>query len=101
MDVNHLSFIDLVRLSTRSFFVKPTRTILTILGTSVGISAVVFLVSLGYGFQYLLLGKLVTSSDSLVTLSASYPSESGAVISPQTVSDAAKLPGAVETGTMA
>ena len=98
---NHLSPFDLIKLSTRVFFVKPTRTLLTILGTSVGISAVVFLVSLGYGFQYLLLGKLVTTEDSLITLAASYPSESGAVIYPKTIEEMGKLPGASETSSMA
>lgn len=100
MNYNHLGFFDLVRLSTRVFFVKPMRTFLTILGTSVGISAVIFLVSLGYGFQYLLLGKLVTTEDSLVTLSASYPAESGLVIHARLADEISSLPGATETSRM-
>jgi len=43
----------------------------------VGIGTVVFLVSLGYGLQYILIGNLITSEDSLMTLEAAYPSESG------------------------
>ena len=38
---------------------RPTRTWLTILGISVGISAVLFLVSLGYGLQNVILQKIV------------------------------------------
>lgn len=72
-----LSFLDLIKLSLRIFKTKPLRTALTILGMSVGISAVVFLVSFGYGLQYILIGKLVTTEDSLITLAASYPVESG------------------------
>jgi ABC-type antimicrobial peptide transport system permease subunit len=72
-----LSTWDLLKLSLRVFRTKPTRTILTILGMSVGIGTVVFLVSLGYGLQYILIGRLITSEDSLMTLEASYPSESG------------------------
>lgn len=72
-----LSGWDLLKLSLRVFRTKPTRTILTVLGMSVGIGTVVFLVSLGYGLQYLLIGRLITSEDSLITLEASYPSESG------------------------
>lgn len=72
-----LSAWDLLKLSLRVFRTKPTRTILTILGMSVGIGTVVFLVSLGYGLQYILIGRLITSEDSLMTLEASYPSESG------------------------
>ncbi len=72
-----LSAWDLLKLSLRVFRTKPTRTILTILGMSVGIGTVVFLVSLGYGLQYILIGKLLTSEDSLMTLEAAYPSEAG------------------------
>ncbi|MBI3634184.1 MAG: ABC transporter permease [Candidatus Yonathbacteria bacterium] len=78
LDTEHsLSVWDLLKLSLRVFRTKPTRTILTILGMSVGIGTVVFLVSLGYGLQYILIGRLITSEDSLVTVEASYPSESG------------------------
>ncbi|MFZ2303983.1 MAG: FtsX-like permease family protein [Minisyncoccia bacterium] len=72
-----LSAWDLLKLSMRVFRTKPTRTILTILGMSVGIGTVVFLVSLGYGLQYILIGNLITSEDSLMTLEAAYPNESG------------------------
>ena len=43
--------IDVFRLSTRMFRTNRSRTILTILGISVGIGAILFLVSLGYGLQ--------------------------------------------------
>ncbi|MFZ3044069.1 MAG: FtsX-like permease family protein [Minisyncoccia bacterium] len=96
-----IQFIDLVRLSLRIFRTKPTRTFLTILGMSVGISAVVFLVSLGYGLQYILIGKLVTSQDSLITLAASYPTESGLSISSSTIAQIKTLPNAIETSPVA
>lgn len=41
------------------FRTRPTRTWLTILGISVGIGAVLFLVSLGYGLQRVILEKIV------------------------------------------
>lgn len=50
---------DLFNLSTRMFRTRPTRTWLTILGISVGISAVLFLVALGYGLQNIILQKIV------------------------------------------
>ena len=50
---------DLFRLSTRMFKSRPTRTWLTIFGISVGIGAVLFLVSLGYGLQNVILKKIV------------------------------------------
>ena len=50
---------DLFSLSTRMFRTNPSRTWLTVLGISVGISAVLFLVSLGYGLQNVILQKIV------------------------------------------
>jgi putative ABC transport system permease protein len=96
-----IAFIDLVRLSLRIFKTKPTRTFLTIMGMSVGISTVVFLVSLGYGLQYILIGKLITSQDSLITLSASYPTQSGLNISSSTVVGIQALPNVAEISTVA
>ncbi len=58
---------DLLRLSTRMFKYRPLRTSLTILGVSIGIGAVLFLVALGYGLQQLLLEK-ITTSDSILSL---------------------------------
>jgi ABC-type antimicrobial peptide transport system permease subunit len=89
---HRLSVRDLVRLSTRIFTVKPMRTFLTIFGTSIGISTVVFLISLGYGMQYILLGRLITTQDSLLTLQAYYPQESNLTIQTSLVNDIAALP---------
>jgi len=62
-----MRFFDLLKLSLRMFKARTMRTLLTILGMSVGISAIIFLVSFGYGLQRTLLEK-ITTSDSLVTL---------------------------------
>ena len=45
---------DTLKLATRMFRTRPTRTWLTIAGIGVGIAAVVILVGLGYGLQGLL-----------------------------------------------
>ncbi len=58
---------DLLKLSTRMFRTRLLRTSLTILGVSVGIGTIVFLVSLGYGLQHLLIER-ITTSDSLLSL---------------------------------
>ena len=68
---------DLIRLSTRMFKTRPMRTSLTILGVGVGIGAILFLVSLGYGMQTLLLEK-ITTSESLLSLDINAP-ESGII----------------------
>lgn len=96
-----LSILDLVKLSLRIFKTKPLRTALTILGMSVGISAVVFLVSFGYGLQYILIGKLVTTEDSLITLAASYPAESGLGIDQKKIEEIKLMPNVSETSSIA
>lgn len=80
MKNNKLKFKELFSLSLRSFKNKPQRAFLTILGMSVGIATVLLLVSLGYGLQYILIGKLMTTEDSLVTMEISYPTESNMFI---------------------
>jgi putative ABC transport system permease protein len=58
---------DVFRLATRMFRTNRSRTLLTILGISVGIGAILFLVSLGYGLQMLILNQ-ITTSDALLSL---------------------------------
>src|SRR3989338_2489138 len=96
MSEHKLGFRELFQLSLRTFRVKPVRAILTIAGMSVGIGAVIFLVSLGYGLQYILIGKLVTTEDSLITMEISYPSEINLVIKNSVVDDLRKIPEAIE-----
>lgn len=76
MQDKKLKLSELASLSLRTFRTKPQRAFLTILGMSIGIATVLLLVSLGYGLQYILIGKLMTTEDSLVTMEISYPSES-------------------------
>lgn len=62
-----MKFIDLFKLSTRMFKARTSRTLLTVLGMSIGIGAILFLVSFGYGLQRTLLER-ITTSESLMTL---------------------------------
>ena len=75
VDGKKLKLSELLSLSLRTFKTKPQRAFLTILGMSVGIATVLLLVSLGYGLQYILIGKLITTEDSLITMEVSYPTE--------------------------
>lgn len=61
---------DLLNLSTRMFKTRPMRTFLTVLGVGVGIGTVLFLVSLGYGLQNVILNRIATA-DTLLTLDVS------------------------------
>lgn len=65
-----MKFVDNLSLATRMFKNRPLRTFLTILGVSVGIGAVFFLVSLGYGLQKAILSR-ITTADSLLSLEIS------------------------------
>lgn len=56
----------LLKLATRMFRVRTSRTVLTIMGMSVGFAAVLFLVSLGYGLHRSLLDRITTSGSLLV-----------------------------------
>lgn len=62
-----MRFFDILKLSLRMFKARTMRTLLTVLGMSVGIAAIMFLVSFGYGLQRTLLQK-ITTSDALVSL---------------------------------
>lgn len=62
-----MNFSDLFKLSTRMFTARTSRTLLTILGMGIGIGAILFLVSFGYGLQKTLLER-ITTSESLLTL---------------------------------
>ncbi len=61
--------LDNIELATRNFKTRKLRSFLTVLGISVGISTILFLVSLGYGLQKVLIEKIATS-DALLTLDA-------------------------------
>lgn len=58
---------DALSLATRMFKNRPLRTMLTVLGVSVGIGTVLFLVSFGYGLQNVILQQ-ITTADSLLSL---------------------------------
>ncbi|MBI2573922.1 MAG: ABC transporter permease [Candidatus Wildermuthbacteria bacterium] len=58
---------DLLYLSVKNFQNRKSRVILTALGVAIAISAVLFLVSLGYGLQRILLEK-ITTTESLLSI---------------------------------
>lgn len=90
-----MKFTDLFLLSIRMFRAKTSRTLLTILGMSIGIGAILFLVSLGYGLQKTLLER-ITTSDSLLTLDVT-ESKSGAVnLNNEVINKIKQMPGVDE-----
>ena len=101
MASNTLRFKELLSLSFRTFRTKPQRAFLTIMGMSIGIATVLLLVSLGYGLQYILIGKLMTTEDSLVTMEISYPTESNLLIEPSYLDTLKSYPDVAEISPVA
>ncbi|NMC87355.1 MAG: ABC transporter permease [Candidatus Moranbacteria bacterium] len=90
-----MKFIDLFKLSTRMFKARTSRTLLTILGMSIGIGAILFLVSLGYGLQKTLLER-ITTSDSLLTLDVSEAKSGVISLNKEMIKTIESLPGVEE-----
>ncbi|MCL4384242.1 ABC transporter permease [Patescibacteria group bacterium] len=59
-DQNEISRLNLIDLSLRNMKSKKTRTVITIAGMAVGISVIVFLVSVGYGLQRLVVSRVAS-----------------------------------------
>lgn len=62
-----MRILDLLYLSLETFKTRKSRMLFTILGVSIGIGTILFLVSLGYGLQKNLLEK-ITTKESLLAL---------------------------------
>jgi putative ABC transport system permease protein len=83
---------DIFRLATRMFRTNRSRTILTILGISVGIGAILFLVSLGYGLQEFILNK-ITNSEALLSLDVNTGELEELKLNRQAISEIEAIPG--------
>lgn len=78
------------------FKARTMRTLLTILGMSVGIAAIIFLVSFGYGLQRTLLEK-ITTSDSLISLDVTLGKTDGEqVLDSGAINDLKSIPDVVD-----
>lgn len=90
-----MQFSDALSLATRMFKNRPLRTMLTILGVSVGIGTVLFLVSFGYGLQKIILAQ-ITTTDSLLSLDVSPGVSKLIELNDSTVSDISQMNGVTE-----
>jgi putative ABC transport system permease protein len=82
--------LDNIKLATRNFKTRRLRTFLTVLGISVGIGTTLFLVSLGYGLQKVLLEK-IAKSDALLTLDVASTNASLIKIDKKTLDDFSQI----------
>ena len=81
-----ISKLDLIQLALRNMQVKKVRTLITIGGVSIGIGAIVFLVSLGYGLQRLVISR-VARLDELRQTDVASQAGSRITIDDKTMSD--------------
>lgn len=82
------------------FKTRPMRTFLTILGVSVGIGTVLFLVSLGYGLQNIILSQ-ITTADSLLSLDVSVGTSGLIELNQESIDNISKIPDVVEISPVA
>lgn len=83
--------LDILRIAARMFKTRRLRTFLTILGIGIGIGAILFLVSLGYGLQRILIEEIATS-DALLSLDLSTRDELVIPLDKRAVDNLASLP---------
>lgn len=86
-----MRILDLFYLVFQGFKRRKSRLLFTILGISIGIAAILFLVSLGYGLQKILLEK-ITTSESLLTLDVAPPETGIVVLNDETLKGIQKIP---------
>lgn len=82
---------DVLRIAARMFKTRRMRTFLTILGIGIGIGAILFLVSLGYGLQKILIEEIATS-DALLSLDITTRDESLIPLDKESVKSLANIP---------
>ena len=91
---------DLLKLSTRTFRTRSSRTALTVLGISVGIGAIVTFVSLGYGLQKTMLEQ-ITTAESLLSLDVTTPQEEIISLNKEKITEISEIPEVEKTSPLA
>jgi len=89
---------DILRLSAGNLKRNKMRSILTITGVTIGIAAIVFLVSLGYGLQMLSIKK-ITSLEALTTVNVSPGNNPQAKLTEENISKFEKINGVESVST--
>ena len=89
-NLDSISRIDLIEIAIRNMSAKKTRTFITVGGMSLGIAAIVFLVSVGYGLQNLVISR-VARLDELKQADISKNPGSKVNIDDKTISDIKQL----------
>ncbi len=83
--------IELIRLAGKNMVAKKNRTLVTIGGIAVGIGAIVFMVSIGYGLQSMVVDR-VSSLEEMKQADVSVLPGSNLFINDETVNDFSRIP---------
>ena len=94
--IGAISRIDLIELSIKNIKVKRTRTIVTIGGMTLGIGIIVFLVSLGYGLERLVISR-VARLDEMKQTDVTAHAGSKARLTDKTINDIKEMTNVTET----
>ncbi|MBP9819922.1 ABC transporter permease [Candidatus Woesebacteria bacterium] len=89
-DLGEIASLDLVLLAVRHLKAKKTRTIITIGGMSIGFGSVIFLLSLGYGTQRLVVSR-VARLDEMQQVTVTAGQASSLKMNDETLESFAKL----------
>lgn len=92
-----MKFKDIVELSFQRFRTRSLRFLLTVFGVGVGIGVVFLLVTLGFGLQELVIGR-ISSSESLLSLDVAVSEDTAKIlpITNATVDEFKKIPGVTD-----
>lgn len=91
-----VSLIDLLYIAGVNLMVRRTRTLVTIIGMSIGIASIVFLVSIGYGMQDLVISE-ATRLEELKQVQVSTQAGSKLRLNDTVLADLKKIPNVQKT----
>lgn len=75
-----MNFVSIIKLVVKNLSARKGRTLLTILGITIGVAGVIIIISLGAGAQSLILGQVTKLGSNLLYIQPGQTAESGAPI---------------------
>ncbi len=75
-----MNFLSIIKLVIKNLRARKGRTLLTILGITIGVAGVIIIISLGAGAQSLILGQVTKLGSNLIVIQPGKTAESGAPI---------------------
>lgn len=89
--INDINRTELIDLSIKNMLVRKSRSIITVGGMAIGIASIVFLVSIGYGLERLVISR-VARLDEMKQIDATPAVASNVRITDKTIADISNLP---------